>query len=369
MQADFKEGKMVKAVRESAVPFAALAVLFIVLSWRIIQPMVSPLLWSAMLSYFAYPLYKYLYGSLFKGKYRNLAASLTTTAILFFLVIPMIIFVLFLTKEALRIFTALMQSGILRSSYSDMVKELSEIPVVGQIAYWFDQSRDIPVLDTIFNGAVGWLTRFVSRLSGEILGNAFQVFYLLMVVAISSFFIVRDGLGLVGYIKDVLPLSDEGKEDIVKRSTRMLRAVVYGIVFTAAVQGVLGGIGWHYAGLPNAIFFGFLMFIGGMVPFVGTPIIWLPGSILLLAKGQVLSGALLLAWGFGVVSTVDNFIRPTFISEGSKLHILAIFIGIVGGTYNWGFQGIFLGPIILSLALFVLDVYREIIAERRIQEL
>lgn len=358
--------EVVRKIRESVFPFAALSAFFIVLSWLIISPMGGSLAWSVMLSYFAFPFYKYLHLKLFKGKYINIAAAFTTVAILFFLFIPMVLFILFLTKEGLRIFTALMQSGILRNSYAELLHQLSEVPVIGRLVAWLDLMSGMPMAESIFNGAITWMTRFVTRLSSEILGNAFKIFYLLMVVTISSFFIVRDGHVIIGYIKDILPLSEKAKNDIVVRAAKMLRSVVYGIVFTAAVQGALGGVGWYYAGLPNAVFFGFTMFITGMIPFVGTPVIWIPGAIYLLLAGKTLSGILLLVWGFGVVSTIDNFIRPYFISEGSKIHILVIFIGIIGGLYNWGFLGLFLGPLILSLALFVLDVYRMIIADREI---
>lgn len=328
----------------------------------------GPLAWSVMLSYFAFPLYRYMNLRLFKGKHSNIAAALTTTAILFFIFIPMLLFILFLTKEGLRLFSVLTQSGILRSSYAELLQQLSALPIIGKVVAWLDLVSGMPMAESIFNGAVNWMTRFVTRMSSEILGNAFKIFYLLMVVTISSFFIVRDGHIIIGYIKDILPLSQSAKEDIVNRSAKMLRAVVYGIVFTAMVQGTLGGLGWYFAGLPSAIFFGFLMFITGMIPFVGTPVIWIPGSIYLLLSGQNLSGVLLLAWGFGVVSMVDNFIRPYFISEGSKIHILVIFMGIFGGLYNWGFLGLFIGPLILSLALFVLEAYRKIIVESQIME-
>lgn len=344
-------------------PFVAFLALFMVLSWRIIAPMGGPLAWSVMLSYFAYPLYKYMNTVLFKGRHSNIAAALTTTVILFFLFIPMVLFILFLTKEGLKLFAMLTQSGIMRSSYAELLQQLSSLPIIGKVVAWLDLVSGMPIAESIFNGAVNGMTRFVTRMSSEILGNAFNIFYLLMVVTISSFFIVRDGHIIIGYIKDVLPLSLSAKDDIVNRSAKMLRAVVYGIVFTAMIQGTLGGIGWYYAGLSSAIFFGFLMFITGMIPFVGTPVIWVPGSIYLLLSGHILSGLLLLAWGFGVVSTIDNFIRPYFISEGSKIHILVIFMGIFGGLYSWGFLGLFIGPVILSLALFVLDAYRKIIAE------
>lgn len=363
MADEYNNGEVVRKIRESVFPFAALSVFFVVLSWLIISPMGGPLAWSVMLSYFAFPFYKYLHLKLFKGKHINIAAAFTTVAILFFIFIPMVLFILFLTKEGLRIFTALMQSGILRTSYAELLHQLSAVPVVGRLVTWLDLMSGMPMAESIFNGAVTWMTRFVTRLSSEILGNAFKIFYLLMVITISSFFIVRDGHVIIRYIKDVLPLSETAKNDIVDRAAKMLRSVVYGIVFTAAVQGALGGIGWYYAGLPNAVFFGFTMFITGMIPFVGTPIIWIPGASYLLLSGSTLNGVLLLAWGFGVVSTIDNFIRPYFISEGSKIHILVIFIGILGGLYNWGFLGLFLGPLILSLALFVLDIYRMIIAD------
>lgn len=69
---------------------------------------------------------------------------------------------------------------------------------------------------------------------------------------------------------------------------------------------------------------------------------------------------MLAAWSLLVVSTVDNFIRPYFISEGSKVHMLVAFIGGVGGLAAWGFLGLFLGPLIVTLFVFFLDSYRRV---------
>lgn len=362
---DARSNLIVKKIKESTLPFTVLFIFFVILTWRIVSPMSGPLVWSIMLSYFAYPLYKFIKDKLFKGKYVNTAAALTTVAILFFLVIPIFILLFFLTKEALKIYMFVVHSGILSSSYSEIIVWLSTLPAIGSVVDWLDLMSGTAIPDTIFNGAVNWLTRMATKLTSEIFGNAFKIFYLLMVVSVSSFFFVRDGQLVVSRIKDVLPLSTASKEDIVNRAAKMLRAVVYGIVFTAAVQGVLGGLGWRFVGLPNAVFFGFLMFVTGMIPFVGTPAVWIPGSIYLMMSGDIVSCVLLLLWGLCVVSTIDNFIRPYFISEGSQIHILLIFIGILGGLYNWGFLGLFIGPLVLSLAVFILDIYRGIIAEKK----
>jgi predicted PurR-regulated permease PerM len=84
----------------------------------------------------------------------------------------------------------------------------------------------------------------------------------------------------------------------------------------------------------------------------------------LFINGDYTGGLILLGWGLGAVSMVDNFIRPIFISGESKIHMLVIFVGIFGGLFNWGFLGLFIGPMILSLGIFLLDLYRAIVSEK-----
>ncbi len=359
-----RELKISKKIKESVVPFVALLFFFLFLTWLIVKPLGRPLLWSVVFSYFAYPFYRYIHLKFFKEKYTNIAAGLTTAMILIFMAIPLLFLGLFLTKEFLRVYQAVMQSGVLTGSYSDILLKLRAVPLLGKLIYNFDIVSDIPIFDTMIGSGINWATGFVKVISGEILGNAFKIFYLLAVVTVSSFFFIRDGHMILNYIRDIIPLQKEARNSILERAAKMLRAVVYGIVFTAGIQGCLGCLGWWLVGLSHPLLFGFLMFITGMIPFIGTPVIWIPGAITLFIQGDVVDGLILLAWGFGIVSMVDNFIRPIFISEGSKIHMLVIFVGIFGGLFNWGFLGLFMGPLILSLGIFVLDLYRGIVAEK-----
>jgi len=356
--------KMSKKIRESVVPFAALLVLFLFLSWLIVSPLGRPLLWSVVLSYFAYPLYKSLHNNFFSGRLTNIAAGITTLAIVVFMAIPMLFFGLFLIKEFLRVYEAVMQSGVLSGSYTEILQKLHNVPLLGKLLYKLDFVSGFPVFESIIGSSVNWITGFVRILSREILGNAFKVFYLLAVVTVSSFFIVRDGHLILQYVKDIMPLTESERDNIVDRSANMLRAVVYGIVVTAAIQGSLGGLGWWFVGLGHPVLFGFFMFITGMIPFVGTPVIWVPGALSLFISGDYTGGLILLGWGIGAVSMVDNFIRPVFISGESKIHMLVIFVGIFGGLFNWGFLGLFIGPLILSIGIFLLDLYRAIVSEK-----
>ena len=356
--------KMAKKIRESILPFVLLMALFIFLAWLIVSPLGNPLMWSIVLSYFAYPFYRWLHEKVFRGRFTNIAAAMTTGVILVFMMIPLLLLGFFLTRESLRIYESLVRSGLMSGSYSDLVLKLHSLPVIGMLLERFDYLRDLPIFESMISSALNWVSLAVRIISNKILGNAFKIFYLLAIVTLTSFFIVRDGNLIIQYMKDILPLPQEARENIWHRAANMLRAVIYGIIFTAGVQGVLGGLGWYYVGLPHPLFFGFLMFIGGMIPFVGTPVVWIPGSIVLFIEGDIAGGLLLLAWGFGVVSMIDNFIRPYFISEESKIPMLVIFIGIFGGLFNWGFLGLFVGPLILSVGIFLLDVYKNIISEQ-----
>lgn len=361
---DHRYLRMTNKIRESIIPFALLLVLFFFLSWLIVSPLGRPLLWSVLLSYFAYPIYRYLCNNFFPDKLKNIAAGITTLAIVVFMAIPMLFFGLFLIKEFLKVYETVIQSGVLSGSYSEILVKLNKVPVLGPLLYNLNFVSGIPVFESIIGSSLNWFTGFVRILSREILGNAFKVFYLLAVVTVSSFFFVRDGHLILQYVKDIMPLPDSAREDIIDRSAKMLRAVVYGIVATAAVQGTLGGLGWWFVGLGHPVLFGFFMFITGMIPFVGTPVIWVPGALSLFINGDYTSGMILLAWGIGVVSMIDNFIRPVFISGESKIHMLVIFVGIFGGLLNWGFIGLFIGPLILSLAIFLLDLYRAIVSDK-----
>ena len=55
-------------------------------------------------------------------------------------------------------------------------------------------------------------------------------------------------------------------------------------------------------------------------------------------------------WGFLVVSAVDNVIKPYFISQGSHLPFILVFLGVLGGVMAFGILGIFLGPTLLAIA-------------------
>jgi predicted PurR-regulated permease PerM len=364
---DQQDKMTLRHFKVTAIPFVAIFSLILVLSYMVAVPLASPLAWAALFSFFMHPLHSLLSKKLFRGRFRNLSAALVTGAILLLIVIPGVFAGTMLAREVLRNYGRILDLMVGFSGSLDATDLKALLPQwlasrIGSLGDYVDFLRDN------LQQAGGWTASRLAALSRAFAQNVFGLVWQLVVITVASFFMTRDGHLIVEYIEAVLPLSEEERHAMMNRVKRLLRAVVYGITFTAAIQAVLGAMGWAFAGLPTPLLFGILMFLFAMIPFVGTPLVLVPGSLYLFATGDVRTGLLLLVWSLGVVSTVDNFIRPLFISEGSGVHILIVFVGVIGGLAAWGFLGIFLGPLVISLFMFFLDSYRRILEIQRRQE-
>ena len=96
-----------------------------------------------------------------------------------------------------------------------------------------------------------------------------------------------------------------------------------------------------------------------MVPVIGSAAVWVPAAIILIISGHWGKGLILLAWGAAVVGQADNVVRPYVISQRSNMHPLLVFFTLLGGVQAFGVMGIFVGPVILSVAIVVFDMLRE----------
>jgi predicted PurR-regulated permease PerM len=83
---------------------------------------------------------------------------------------------------------------------------------------------------------------------------------------------------------------------------------------------------------------------------IGPPLIWIPAAIWLFARGETGWAVFIALWGFLVVSGVDNVLKPYFISKGSHMPFILVFLGVLGGVMAFGILGIFLGPTLLAIA-------------------
>ena len=198
---------------------------------------------------------------------------------------------------------------------------------------------------------------FVNSLS-QIILNFPTIFLQLMVVFFTFYFTLRDKKILAEYIESFSPFSKEIEKKLFQSSKNLTTSMLYGQFLIGILQGIIAGIGFFIFGVPNALTLTLLAMLAGIFPIIGTTIIWVPVAIYLFMAGNTFAAMGVILFGI-IASTVDNFIRPVFVSKRTNLNSSVILIGMIGGLFLFGVLGLILGPLILAYMLILLELYRS----------
>jgi predicted PurR-regulated permease PerM len=144
---------------------------------------------------------------------------------------------------------------------------------------------------------------------------------------------------------------------MIVQAGNLISASVTTSLIIAAIQGILGGLGFVLVGLPTPLFWGVAMAFFSLVPVVGSGLIFVPAALWLGFTGHWGRALLLLVICAGVTTIVDNVLRPILLGGRTELSGLVIFISVVGGVAVFGMLGLVLGPILVATAASVLAVY------------
>jgi predicted PurR-regulated permease PerM len=329
-----------------------------ILCFKVVHFFIVPALWAAILAYVTFPIYNFFHKKIKLSP--NTSAGLMTVAISLMIGIPLVVGLFVLQQEALSVYGTLLRR--LKAGYVDLPENIKDLPVIGQ------QVKDI--LWNINKDPEASLAAFKAWLQSHLyygkiaLDVAFSSLAKMGMALMTLFFFYRDGISLVKQIRqalrNIIGNRIDGYIDSVGTTTQ---AVVYGIGLTALAQALLAGIGYYFAGAPSPILMTLITFGVALIPF-GTPFAWGAVSLWLLSKGHTTEGIGLALWGVLVISWVDNLIRPIVISGATKIPFIIIFIGVLGGLTAFGFVGLFIGPVVLAIAL---AIWREWIAQHRNQ--
>ncbi len=322
-------------------------------------PLARPLAWSALLSFLAAPLFDGFHRRLFRGRAASLAAFLTLLLLVCLFVLPLFFFSISLGKDLSQVYGA---GADLAATLGGKGGDLGHL--VRRLPPWLGDAiapllKDEGMILGGLGKLAGWVTTGLAAVSTGLLTSAATFAFETAVVTLLSFFFIRDGRRIAALLREILPLPEGERDRFFRRLASTLRSVVFGVLLTVAIQALLGGLGWRFVGLPNPLFYGALMFLLGMLPLVGTAIVWVPGALFLMATGSMREGLLLLGWGILVVGSVDNFVRPWLMSGEGGVSPPVALVGILGGLATFGFLGVFLGPLLLALFLSVLDIARR----------
>jgi predicted PurR-regulated permease PerM len=173
------------------------------------------------------------------------------------------------------------------------------------------------------------------------------------------FFLFRDGPFIGRAIRESLPLSPEHSSRALTLFATVVKATVKGNLVIAVIQGTIGGVTFWLLGIPAALLWGVMMTFLSILPAVGSGLVWAPVAAFLLLSGDYVHGVILLLVGLGVISLVDNLLRPKLVGKDTRLPDYVVLVSTLGGLSLFGINGFVIGPLIAAMFLAGWTIFRE----------
>jgi predicted PurR-regulated permease PerM len=308
----------------------------------VLWPFVTALLWATVLSFSLWPLHRRVLKLL--GGRQTLAAALMSLAIMLVVVLPFGLVTFKLADSVDELKTATQRW--LEAGPPGPPAWLAKVPLVGASATerWRTLAADSTRL-------VAEAKRFVEPVASWLLETGLKLGAGLLQLVLSiliAFFLLRNGPGVAANVAAITErIGGQRGRQLLELAGVTVRGVVYGILGTALVQAVMAGLGLVIAGVPGAALLAFLVFFLSVVP-MGPPLVMFPAAFWLFHEGSTGWGVFMLIWGV-LVGTIDNFVKPWLISQGSDMPLILILFGVLGGAMAFGFIGVFIGPTLLAV--------------------
>ena len=160
-------------------------------------------------------------------------------------------------------------------------------------------------------------------------------------------------------IRELLPFTEENKRILVSETQRIIAANAVGIPLIAIVQGGFAYLGYIFFGVEGALFYAVLTAFATIIPMVGTMVVYVPLALAFGFAGNWGSCIGLLIYGFLVIGGIDNVIRFLLQKSLADIHPLVTVFGVIFGVSIFGFWGVIFGPLLLSLLILLLNIFRH----------
>ena len=323
----------------------------------ILRPFLEAILWSMLAAFLLFPAQLSLRTRL--GGRPGLTALVLTVISAVVLIAPAPLLAVAFARQAQELFWR-MQRLVAEAGISG-ASDLLEIPVVSRAIRWAEAVAPInaeQINSWLVSGGQALLQGLVA-VSGAFVVGALNALVGLGIMLFLLFFFLRDGDLMLATVVRLIPMVPERRAHLLDHVAAVTRAVVFGSLLTALVQGVLVGIGFALTGLPSPVVFGALAAVAALIPLVGTALVWVPAAGVLFVQGRWVAALFLVGWSVVVVSSADNVIRPLFISGRAQISTLPVFLGLLGGVTAFGPIGLVVGPGVVALTLALLRFAEE----------
>jgi len=338
--------------------FSLLAIIILWAAARIVWPFISAILIGAILVTLTFPTYKRVTARV--GDRKGLAAVLMLLGITLVLILPLFILSLLLVQQANGLIQHL-QSGEAQAILARLDPS-RHLEFVRRYVPAFDPTNLSPqkLVLPIVRELPGW----VARNGGAVIGGLAGLLVGFFLVLLAMYFFYVEGDAIITELAVLSPLPERYDREFAAQFKDVIDATFRGHVLTALAQGVVTTIGLFIAQVPGALFWGAVATVISLLPMIGAAAVWVPAAIYLyvsaaMGKEPYWHAIFLTIWGVVVVSLIDNVIRPWAMKGKSQLPAIPLLFSVLGGMQAFGFVGLVIGPLVFSLLMSIVDIYKR----------
>ncbi|MCA9507421.1 MAG: AI-2E family transporter [Myxococcales bacterium] len=288
-----------------------------------------------------------------------LSASISTTLVFLCVMVPITLFIFSLLQQALAIYQA-----------------TQKLNNAGGISLWLESLKDYLIelknyLESfgisiapakILNFATNFFKAMGQRFYdsiGFIATNFLTLtFNFFLTVALVFVFFVS-GQATKKYVMDLFPIPTDEKERLAKRFQELSSAVFLGNGLISIVEGLIGGLSFYIFHIPGALFWGVAVAIAAFLPLVGASIVIIPASIYLFLTQELWQSVIFLIVNIGQLIILETIVKPKLIGTKSQMHSALVFLSILAGVQVYGLFGLFYGPLLVTMFLSLVEIYKE----------
>jgi predicted PurR-regulated permease PerM len=318
--------------------------LLIIGSIVIVLPFLPAILWAVVFTVTIWPFFARVEKAL--GGRTSLAAVVPTLLLALIFFLPLVYVGSKLVSQASIAFDY--AQGLTEKGLGPPPLWVKGVPLIGERleGTWGALAQDTPkLIGTIKPHIKNILSYIVSAGAGMA-----RVILLMILSLIFFFFLLKEGRAIrIGVERMAVRVGGEKGRHLLFVAGATMRSVVYGILGTALVQGIMAIFGLWISGVPSPVFIGTVAGVFALIPIGLIQVVLLPAAGWLIYKGEIGWGIFLFIWSFTVVGNIDTFIRPMLISRGAKIPFLVVLLGVLGGLAAGGILGLFVGATLLSV--------------------
>lgn len=312
-------------------------------AFLLIRPFLEPLIFALVLAVAFHPVHRQIVRKL---RSRAGAAVISIILIMLLVGLPVTFILIKASSEAIHAASVVQRKSVEQGGLQAFAMNVLQRPLD-----WVGRYVDLSNYDVHaqIQSKINVVSAFLLRMGASVLGNLLGLLGSAIICLFATFFLLRDGEHIVARLIEIIPLPAEHSARLMRGINDTIVANVYAMVAVGVAQGTLATIAMLILSVPSAVLIGVATACASVIPIVGSGLVWVPVAAYLFFSGHPGKALFLVIWSVVLVGTADNIIRPFVVIGKVQAHPLLLVFSLLGGVAAFGFIGLFIGPVVLSV--------------------